>query len=92
MLRSLQFHARVNMMLTLQDLSNKRKTQLKNRNGTQALLQRIQEMQKEQGNQRMIAAIKLKGYIEALYDQNHMTYTDACDWLHIVETKYQGVN
>ena len=73
------------MMITLQDLTNKRKTHLKNRNGTQALLQRIQEMQKEQG-------IKLKGYIEALYDQNHMTYTDACDWLHIVETKYQGVN
>lgn len=68
------------MMITLQDLTNKRKTQLKNRNGTEALLQR------------MIAAIKLKSYIEALYDQNHMTYTDACDWLHIVETKYQGVN
>lgn len=32
------------MMITLQDLTNKRKTQLKNRNGTQALLQRIQEM------------------------------------------------
>ena len=45
------------MMLTLQDLSNKRKAQLKNRNGTEALLQRIQEMQKEQDNQRMIAAI-----------------------------------
>ena len=57
MLRSLQFHARVNMMITLQDLTNKRKAQHKNRNGTQALLQRIQEMQKEQGNQRMIAAI-----------------------------------
>ena len=79
-------------MLTLKEICQKRKAQIENRNGTQALLQRIQEMQKEQGNQRMIAAIKLKGYIEALYDQNHMTYTDACDWLHIIETKYQGVN
>ncbi|MFV5433805.1 hypothetical protein [Acinetobacter towneri] len=80
------------MMITLQELTNRRKTQLENRNGTEALLQRINEMEQLRGNNRMIAALKLKGYIEALYELQYMTYTDTCDWLHIIETKYKGVN
>ena len=92
MLRSLQFHARVNRMLTLQEICNKRKAQLENRNGTQAMQERIKQMVQLSGQNRMIAAIKLKGYIEALCDTQQLTTTDANDWLYIVETKYQGVN
>ena len=92
MLRSLQFHARVNRMLTLQELCQKRKAQVENRNGTSALLVRIEQMVQLRGNPRFIAALKLKGYIEALCDQKLMTLSDANDWLKIVETKYQGVN
>ena len=79
-------------MLTLKEICQKRKAQIENRNGTAALHERIEQMTQLRDPFRFIAALKLKGYIEALYDQNHMTYTDACDWLHIVETKYQGVN
>lgn len=92
MLRSLQFHARVNRMLTLKDLCNIRKEQLANRNGTAALNERIEQMVQLRGHFRFIAALKLKGYIEALCDTQQLTTTDANDWLHIVETKYQGVN
>ena len=79
-------------MLTLKEICQKRKAQIENRNGRAALYERIEQMTQLRDPFRFIAALKLKGYIEALYDQNHMTYTDACDWLHIVETKYQGVN
>ena len=80
------------MMITLQDLTNKRKTQLKNRNGTAALHERIEQMTQLRDPFRFIAALKLKGYIEALCDQKLMTLIDANDWLQIVETKYQDVN
>ena len=86
MLRSLQFHARVNRMLTLKEICQKRKAQIENRNGTAALHERIEQML------RFIAALKLKGYIEALCDQKLMTLTDANDWLQIVDTKYRGLN
>ena len=79
-------------MLTLQELCQKRKAQVENRNGTSALLVRIEQMVQLRGNHRFIAALKLKGYIEALCDQKLMTLSDANDWLKIVETKYQGVN
>lgn len=92
MLRSLQFHARVNRMLTLKELCQNRKAQIENRNGTTALLNRIEQMIQLRGHYRFIAALKLKGYVEALCDQKLMSLTDANDWLKIIETKYQGVN
>lgn len=92
MLRSLQFHARVNRMLTLQQICQKRKAQIENRNGTTALHERIEQMTQLREPSRFIASLKLKGYIEALCDQKLMTLTDANDWLKIVDTKYQGVN
>ena len=92
MLRSLQFHARVNRMLTLKDICQKRKAQIKNRNGTAALHERIEQMTQLRDPLRFIAALKLKGYIEARCDQKLMTLTDANDWLQIVDTKYRGVN
>lgn len=79
-------------MLTLQELCQKRKAQIENRNGTAALLDRIEQMIQLRGHYRFIAALKLKGYVEALCDQKLMTLTDANDWLKIIETKYQGVN
>ena len=92
MLRSLQFHARVNRMLTLKEICQKRKVQIENRNGRAALYERIEQMTQLRDPLRFIAALKLKGYIEALCDQKLMTLTDANDWLQIVDTKYRGVN
>ena len=92
MLRSLQFHARVNRMLTLKEICQKRKAQIENRNGRAALHERIEQMTQLRDPLRFIAALKLKGYIEALCDQKLMTLTDANDWLQIVDTKYRGVN
>ena len=92
MLRSLQFHARVNRMLTLKEICQKRKAQIENRNGTAALHERIEQMTQLRDPLRFIAALKLKGYIETLCDQKLMTLTDANDWLQIVDTKYRGVN
>ena len=92
MLRSLQFHARVNRMLTLKEICQKRKAQIENRNGRAALYERIEQMTQLRDPLRFIAAPKLKGYIEALCDQKLMTLTDANDWLQIVDTKYRGVN
>ena len=92
MLRSLQFHARVNRMLTLKEICQKRKAQIENRNGRAALYERIEQMTQLRDPLRFIAALKLKGYIEVLCDQKLMTLTDANDWLQIVDTKYRGVN
>ena len=92
MLRSLQFHARVNRMLTLKEICQKRKAQIENRNGRAALYERIEQMTQLRDPLRFIAALKLKGYIEALCDQKLVTLTDANDWLQIVDTKYRGVN
>ena len=92
MLRSLQFHARVNRMLTLKEICQKRKAQIENRNGRAALYERIEQMTQLRDPLRFIAALKLKGYIEALCDQKLMTLTDENDWLQIVDTKYRGVN
>ena len=92
MLRSLQFHARVNRMLTLKEICQKRKAQIENRNGRAALYERIEQMTQLRDPLLFITALKLKGYIEALCDQKLMTLTDANDWLQIVDTKYRGVN
>ena len=92
MLRSLQFHARVNRMLTLKEICQKLNAQIENRNGRAALYERIEQMTQLRDPFRFIAALKLKGHIEALCDQKLMTLTDANDWLQIVDTKYRGVN
>ena len=68
------------------------KAQIENRNGRAALYERIEQMTQLRDPLRFIAALKLKGYIEALCDQKLMTLTDANDWLQIVDTKYRGVN
>lgn len=80
------------MMLTLKEICQKRKAQIENRNGRAALYERIEQMTQLRDPFRFIAALKLKGYIEALCDQKLMTLTDANDWLQIVDTKYRGVN
>lgn len=74
-------------MTTLQELCIKRKNQITNRNGTEALIKRIDAMQELAEPSRSIAALKLKGYIEALFDNQLMSFTDANDWLRIVESK-----
>ena len=79
-------------MLTLKEICQKRKAQIENRNGTAALHERIEQMTQLRDPFRFIAALKLKGYIEALCDKKLMTLTDANDWLQIVDTKYRGVN
>ncbi|MCV9925933.1 hypothetical protein, partial [Acinetobacter baumannii] len=62
------------------------------RNCTSAHHERIEQMTQLRDPFRFIAALKLKGYIEAICDQKLMTLTDANDWLQIVDTKYRGVN
>ena len=79
-------------MLTLKEICQKRKAQIENRNGRAALYERIEQMTQLRDPLHFIAALKLKGYIEALCDQKLMTLTDANDWLQIVDTKYRGVN
>ena len=79
-------------MLTLKEICQKRKAQIENRNGRAALYERIEQMTQLRDPLRFIAALKLKGYIEALCDQKLMTLTDANDWLQIVDTKDRGVN
>ena len=77
-------------MLTLKEICQKRKAQIENRNGTAALHERIEQMTQLRDPFRFIAALKLKGYIEALCDQKLII--DANNWLQIVDTKYRGVN
>lgn len=79
-------------MTTLSELYKKRKSQLENRNGTEALRQRIEKMTQMTGQMKLIAAERIKGYIEALYDNQLMTLTDANDWKHIVENKVKGLH
>lgn len=79
-------------MTTLRELHIKRKSQLENRNGTEALHQRIEKMTQMTGQMKLIAAERIKGYIEALYDNQLMTLTDANDWKHIVENKAKGLH
>lgn len=54
-------------MTTLQELCIKRKNQISNRNGTEALRNRIAQLKTLSGEERQRFAEKLKGYIEALF-------------------------
>lgn len=79
-------------MTTLQELCIKRKMQIKNRNGTEALLTRIAKLKTLSGQERQQFSIKLKGYIEALFDHQIITFQDAKDWESIVESNVQGLH
>ena len=79
-------------MTTLQELSIKRKNQIANRNGTEALRNRIDHLKTLSGEERLRFAEKLKGYIEALFDNQLITFHDAKDWEWIVESNVKGLH
>lgn len=78
-------------MTTLQELCIKRKMQIENRNGTEALSTRIAKLKTLSGEERQQFAINLKGYIEALFDHQIITFQDAKDWESIVESTGKGL-
>ncbi|MBC6785701.1 hypothetical protein CKN53_04295 [Acinetobacter baumannii] len=79
-------------MTTLQELSIKRKNQIANRNGTEALRNRIDHLKTLSGEERQRFAEKLKGYIEALFDNQLITFQDAKDWEWIIESNVKGLH
>lgn len=79
-------------MTTLQELYIKRKNQIANRNGTEALRNRIDHLKTLSGEERQRFAEKLKGYIEALFDNQLITFQDAKDWEWIVESNVKGLH
>ena len=79
-------------MTTLQELSIKRKNQIANRNGTEALRNRIDHLKTLSGEERQRFAEKLKGYIEALFDNQLITFQDSKDWEWIVESNVKGLH
>lgn len=79
-------------MTTLQELYKKRKIQLENRNGTEGLRNRIDHLKTLSGQECHYFAEKLKGYIEALFDNQIITFQDAKDWERIVESNVKGLN
>lgn len=79
-------------MTTLQELYIKRKNQIANRNGTEALRNRIDHLKTLSGEERQRFAEKLKGYIEALFDNQLITFQDAKDWEWIIESNVKGLH
>lgn len=79
-------------MTTLQELYIKRKNKIANRNGTEALRNRIDHLKTLSGEERQRFAEKLKGYIEALFDNQLITFQDAKDWEWIVESNVKGLH
>ena len=79
-------------MTTLQELCIKRKNQIANRNGTEALRKRIDHLKTLSGEERQRFAEKLKGYIEALFDNQLITFQDAKDWEWIVDSNVKGLH
>ncbi|HCT9561309.1 hypothetical protein [Acinetobacter baumannii] len=79
-------------MTTLQELCIKRKNQITNRNGTEALRNRIAQLKTLSGEERQRFAEKLKGYIEALFDNQLITFQDAKDWEWIVDSNVKGLH
>lgn len=79
-------------MTTLQELYIKRKNQIANRNGTEALRNRIDHLKTLSGEERQRFAEKLKGYIEALFDNQLITFQDSKDWEWIVESNVKGLH
>lgn len=79
-------------MTTLQELCIKRKNQIANRNGTEALRNRIAQLKTLSGDERLRFAEKLKGYIEALFDNQLITFQDAKDLEWIVDSNVKGLH
>ena len=79
-------------MLTLKEICQKRKAQIENRNGTAALHERIAQLKTLSGEERQRFAEKLKGYIEALFDNQLITFQDAKDWEWIVDSNVKGLH
>lgn len=79
-------------MTTLQELCIKRKNQIANRNSTEALRKRIDHLKTLSGEERQRSAEKLKGYIEALFDNQLITFQDAKDWEWIIESNVKGLH
>lgn len=79
-------------MTTLQELCIKRKNQIANRNGTEALRNRIAQLKTLSGEERQRFAEKLKGYIEALFDNQLITFQDAKDLEWIVDSNVKGLH
>ena len=79
-------------MTTLQELCIKRKNQIANSNGTEALRNRIAQLKTLSGEERQRFAEKLKGYIEALFDNQLITFQDAKDWKWIVDSNVKGLH
>lgn len=79
-------------MTTLQELYIKRKNQIANRNGTEALRNRIDHLKTLSGEERQRFAEKIKGYIEALFDNQLITFQDAKDWEWIIESNVKGLH
>ena len=79
-------------MTTLQELCIKRKNQIENRNGTEALRKRIDHLKTLSGEERQRFAEKLKGYIEALFDNQLITFQDAKDREWIVDSNVKGLH
>lgn len=79
-------------MSTLHELYIKRKNQIKNCNGTEALRNRIDQQKKISGEEHQHFAKKLKGSIETLFDHQIITFQDAKDWEWIVESNVKDVN
>ncbi|MCO8062371.1 hypothetical protein [Acinetobacter lwoffii] len=79
-------------MTTLQELCIKRKNQIANSNGTEALRNRIAQLKTLSGDERLRFAEKLKGYIEALFDNQLITFQDAKDREWIVDSNVKGLH
>ncbi|MFC2983905.1 hypothetical protein ACFH1V_09725 [Acinetobacter baumannii] len=79
-------------MTTLQELCIKRKNQIANSNGTEALRNRIAQLKTLSGDERLRFAEKLKGYIEALFDNQLITFQDTKDWEWIVDSNAKGLH
>lgn len=79
-------------MTTLQELCIKRKNQIANSNGTEALRNRIAQLKTLSGEERQRFAEKLKGYIEALFDNQLITFQDAKGWEWIVDSNVKGLH
>ena len=79
-------------MTTLQELCIKRKNQITNRNGTEALRKRIDHLKTLSGRKCERFAEKLKGYIEALFEHQIITFQDAKDWEWIVDSNVKGLH
>lgn len=77
-------------MTTLQELYIKRKKQIENRNGTEALRLRIEQLKTLSGKELVSHAERVKGYIEALFDNQIITFQDAKDWEWIIESNVKG--